>query len=115
MDCLDSDFLIPVVIACDNDAISAAHLILKNYHPRPYLFGYRFTFAQRLLFDCKRFSMEGEFAMVEDLCRFASEIEPQGFPVLVYPDSMSDFIEKHSQKLESRYVAINATGIITQK
>ena len=112
MNYLKNDFLIPVILGDSEDAYDAASVVYKITKIRPHIFSHRFSLLHKLLYECHKIPCKNDLAIVGDICNFASKMEREGSLLLIYSEDKSELIEKYSQEIESRYIAIPADQIL---
>ena len=113
MNYLDNDYLIPVILGNDKEAIAAARLVFDKTGIRPYIFSSEFSLEQRLLYRCKKVSAQSQLALILELCSFSQKHDAQGSPLLIYTDKNRQFVQDHSDDIESRYVTVSAQELLS--
>lgn len=113
MDYLDNDFLIPVILGGGQEAEAVSRIVYAKTSVYPHLFCTSFSFRQRLLCKCKKLPQNSDVAKLGELLRFADNNEPQGSLLLIYTKENEQFFNLYKEDIESRYVAVRASELIS--
>ena len=107
MNWLDHEYLVPVFIGNADEIMKKAKELKKKTGIRPHIFAERFSFWQRLIFNCHTVDpLRCEFVL-ESLKCFARELDRFSFPVIVRcGDYSREFIDTFGEEIESRFLAV---------
>ena len=113
MNWLDHEYLIPVIIGNDREALRVAKAIYKRTRFKSHLFGERFSFFQKLRHECHVVSpMRDEF-IIESLFSFSKQLNEYYFPVLLICGDRAKMIAKqYSEGLESAFLVVKAEELL---
>ena len=112
MNWLDHEYLVPVIIGNDREAIKAAKALYKVTHIDAHLFAESFSFLQKLSFNCHSVDpMRDEF-LLESLLAFANNYEDYYFPVIIVRECNKSFVERYSDAIEAAYVTVNVSELL---
>ena len=113
MNWLDHEYLVPVLIGNDKEVLRVAGRVYKRTKIRPHLFGERFSFFQRLRYECHVVApMRDEF-IFESLLSFSRELCEYYFPVLIICGERAEMLsEGHIEKLESAFLAVEGDELL---
>ena len=107
MNISEHEYLLPIILGNDKNAVSAARKTYKRCGVRAHLFAPSFPFWQRAFFKCHTVSpMRNEF-LLESLTSFLGSIEEYYCPVIIICDDRAqNFVEQNSAVVESACMAI---------
>lgn len=107
MNWLEHEYLVPVIIGNDLEALKAAKAVYKATHIDAHLFAESFSFWQKLSHSCHRVDPMREEFLLESLLAFANNHEDYYYPVIIVRECNKTFIEKYSDTIESTYVTVD--------
>lgn len=110
-----NDYLIPVLIGRSACKISKAKDILRKRKVRPQIFAVKFSFFQRLLFDCHSVRPGKKFWIFQNLISYAEALDEYYTPaIIICDDADRAFLNKYSCELEKYYILIDFDDYITE-
>ena len=112
MNWLEHEYLVPIVIGNSHDAYVAAKRIYKASRIKAHIFAERFSFLQKMTYNCHTVSPMREEFLVESLKAFADSLEEFYCPIIVICNGGDkQFVEKYSSFLESSFVAVELNDL----
>ena len=112
MNWFEHEYLVPVIIGNERDSLNAAKVIYKATGIKPHLFAEKFSFFQRLGYNCHVVSPMRDVFLVERLASFAASLEEYYCPILVLSSENCRLVTNYSDVIESAYVVINLEEIL---
>lgn len=105
MNILEHEYLVPVVLGNDPEAIRIAKKIYQKTKIRVHVFAEEFRISQRLLFSCHKVSPMRNALLADSLLSFARSLEEYYCPVLVVGENdLCEVIERYSEEIESAFL-----------
>lgn len=115
MNWLEHEYLVPVVLGNSRDAVKIARKIYKATRIKTHIFAEKFSFWQKMTYNCHIVSPMREDFFVSSLMSFAASLEEYYCPVIVKcSDDDKKLVDKYSNTLESAYVAIELKDLFNK-
>ena len=113
MNWLDHEYLVPVLIGNEKDVFRTAGIVKRRTKVCTHIFGERFSFFQKLRYECHVVApMREEFAF-ESLVSFSKQLPEYYFPVLIIcGDNSNKFADHYSDKLECAFLTVKAEELL---
>lgn len=107
MNISEHEYLLPIIIGNDKNAVATARKIYKRCGARVHLFASKFPFWQRAFYRCHTVDpMRDEF-LLDCLISYLGSIEEYFCPVIIICDDRAQsFVDNHSAIVESACLAI---------
>ena len=106
MNWLDHEYLVPVFIGNSDTVIRCAKDIKRKTGIRPHIFAEKFSFWQRIFFNCHTVKPQRYAFLSDSLIFFARELEKYAFPVIVKCDELSQDFVCSCGEIENYYLAV---------
>ncbi len=107
MNFLENEHAVPIMLIGCRDSLSTPYTIRKETDLNIHIFAERFSFWQKLHFECHKVCTSKEIASTLSLLNFAHKLPEHKTPILIYDSFWNEFVEKNLVILEETYIVIS--------
>jgi predicted ATP-grasp superfamily ATP-dependent carboligase len=112
MNWLEHEYLVPVIIGNDREAVRVAKAINRATHIDAHLFAESFSFWQKLSYNCHKVDPMREEFLLDSLLNFANNHEDYNYLVIIVRECNMEFIKKYSEEIESAFVTVDVKELL---